>query len=132
MSGRRRAARLGAGAALILIWVLTAPLAAAAVADQSSAMPPSAMPPSAGQATTTTIPNATTAMPHTTFPDVTSPLVTLPNIIPAINSGTAPKTSTDRGGWAQYAVLGGIVAALGLIGLLMWRESRRARARGQG
>jgi hypothetical protein len=127
MSGRRRAARLVAGAALVLIGVLTAPLAAAAVADRSSAMPPSA-----GQATTTTIPDATTAMPHTTFPDVTSPLVTLPNIIPAINSGTAPKTSTDRGGWAQYAVLGGIVAALGLIGLLMWRDSRRARARGQG
>jgi hypothetical protein len=65
--------------------------------------------------------------PGDTFPDVTSPEVTLPNIIPYIDSGTAPAHATDRGGSAQLAVLGLIIAALAVIGLLMWRESRRKR-----
>ena len=75
-----------------------------------------------GPASTTTL-----LAPRDTFPDVTSPEVTLPNIIPGIDSGTAPARSTDRGGSAQLAVLGLIIIGLGMIGLLMWRESRRKR-----
>jgi hypothetical protein len=50
------------------------------------------------------------------------------HIIPRPNSGVAPKSATDRGGWGQFAVLGGIVLALGIIGGLMALESRRKRA----
>ena len=45
------------------------------------------------------------------------------------NSGVAPESSTDRGGWAQYAVLGGIVLALGTIIFFISRESRTAKRR---
>ena len=69
---------------------------------------------------------STTSIPRTpdTFPDQTVPKVSIPSIIPLPNSGVAPKSATDRGGWAQYAVLSGIVVALGVIFLLIVRESR--------
>ncbi len=50
------------------------------------------------------------------------------HIIPRPNSGVAPTSATDRGGWGQFAVLGGIVVALGIIGGLVALESRRKRA----
>jgi hypothetical protein len=53
------------------------------------------------------------------------------HIIPLPNSGTAPRSATDRGGWAQFAVLGGIVGGVCLIGGLVFLESRRKRARQQ-
>lgn len=50
-------------------------------------------------------------------------------ILPRPNSGSTPKSSSDRGGWEQYAVMGSIVAALGAIVLLIRRESKRAKVR---
>ena len=60
--------------------------------------------------------------PTTTFQPAPSP-----DIIPEPNSGAAPRDENDRGGWAQYAVLIGIVVGLGVIVLLVARESRRKR-----
>lgn len=51
-----------------------------------------------------------------------------PDIVPAPNSGRAPVYATDPGGWAQYALLAGIVVAIAVIVLLVWLESRRRRA----
>lgn len=59
---------------------------------------------------------------------VTSPTVSMPSIIPKPNSGAEPKVATDRGGWVQWAVMGGMVVALGIILLLVRRESHRKRA----
>ncbi len=50
-----------------------------------------------------------------------------PNILPRPDSGEEPKTATDRGGWAQYAVLGGMLIGLVGVGLLIRRDSRRNR-----
>ena len=50
-----------------------------------------------------------------------------PHIIPDPNSGAEPKSATDRGGWAQWTVLGGIAAGIVLIGLSVRGESRRKR-----
>lgn len=55
-------------------------------------------------------------------------IIRAPDIVPAPNSGRAPVYATDPGGWAQYALLGGIVAAIAVIVLLIWLESRRKRA----
>ena len=54
-----------------------------------------------------------------------------PEIIPGPNSGHDPLYSGDRGSAAQYIVLGGIVVALGVIGALVYRESRKKRAAAQ-
>lgn len=61
-------------------------------------------------------------------PAPTSPTVSMPSIIPQPNSGAAPKTGTDRGGWVQWTVMGGMVVALGVIVLLVRRESRRKQS----
>ncbi len=50
------------------------------------------------------------------------------HIIPQPNSGTPPQSATDRGGWGQFAVLGGIVIALSIMIGLVVLESRRKRA----
>jgi len=63
-----------------------------------------------------------------TSPTPTSPTVSMPSIIPRPNSGAEPRTSTDRGGWVQWAVMGGMVVALGIIVLFVRRESHRKRA----
>lgn len=44
------------------------------------------------------------------------------------NSGRPPEHSTDYGGWAQFAVFGGMLAVVGGGMTLIWRESRRKRA----
>lgn len=64
------------------------------------------------------------------LPTSSMPVVS-PHIIPRPNSGAPAESATDRGGWAQYAVLGGIVLALGLIVVLVRRESLRKRAAGE-
>jgi hypothetical protein len=51
------------------------------------------------------------------------------NILPRPNTGQAPDSPNDPGGWQQYVVFGTIVAGLGLITLLVIRESKRARQR---
>ena len=48
-------------------------------------------------------------------------------IIPRPNSGRQPETPFDRGGWAQLALLAGILAGMGVIVALIVRESRRRR-----
>ncbi len=53
--------------------------------------------------------------------------VPAPDIVPKPNSGRPPESATDPGGWAQYAVMFGIIGGLGLIVLLVMRESRRKR-----
>ncbi|HSL56682.1 MAG TPA: hypothetical protein VK866_02465 [Acidimicrobiales bacterium] len=53
----------------------------------------------------------------------------LGDIIPRPNSGRAPDSPNDPGGWQQYLVLGLIVGAMALIVALVVRESRRARVR---
>lgn len=58
------------------------------------------------------------------------PQVEVPHIIPRPNSGQAPKSATDRGGWAQYAVFWGICAAmLIMIGLVVLESRRKLRVR---
>lgn len=53
----------------------------------------------------------------------------LGDIIPRPNSGRAPDSPNDPGGWQQYLVLGLVLAGLATIFGLAVRESRRARAR---
>lgn len=53
----------------------------------------------------------------------------LGDIIPRPNSGQAPDSPNDPGGWQQYLVFGLILAGLATIFGLAVRESRRARAR---
>ena len=51
-----------------------------------------------------------------------------PHIIPRPNEGKAPEEPGDRGGWAQLALLGLIVASVGGIGFAVVRGSRASRA----
>ena len=48
------------------------------------------------------------------------------------NSGRHPEHATDFGGWAQFAVFGGIVVMVCGGILLIRRESRRKRAQATG
>lgn len=50
------------------------------------------------------------------------------NIVPRPNSGQAPDSPNDPGGWQQYLVFALIFAGLGVIMALAVRESRRARS----
>jgi len=52
--------------------------------------------------------------------------------IPLPNSGRAPTEAGDRGGALQLAVFVGILAGVGVIGGLAWRESRKARRGSSG
>ncbi len=71
-----------------------------------------------------------TAIATTTELDSAPP--TPPSMLVLPNSGVAPKSATDRGGWAQYAVLGGITLALATIIFFISRESRAAKRRRAG
>jgi hypothetical protein len=53
--------------------------------------------------------------------------VPAPDIVPRPNSGRAPESATDPGGWAQYAVMFGIAGGVALIALLVVRESRKKK-----
>ena len=65
----------------------------------------------------------------TTTPfDASSEMPRAPTILPRPNSGEEPKSATARGGWAQYAVLGGILVGLAGVGLLIRRDSQRKRS----
>lgn len=64
---------------------------------------------------------AATAPPTTVETPPDFPLLDRPN------SGRLPEHATDFGGWAQFAVFGGIVAAVGGGLLLIVRESRRKK-----
>ena len=53
---------------------------------------------------------------------------TQPRIITRPEDGVGPEEPGDPGGWQQLALLGGLVIAIGTVGLLVWRSSRKARA----
>jgi len=101
--------RLTIAAILMTLWLGATPMGAAAQVS--------------GQSTDQT----TSTIAATTEAERPSP--TPPSMLTLPNSGVAPKSSTDRGGWAQYAVLGGIVLALGTITFFISRESRAAKRR---
>jgi len=117
----RRPTPIRAIAGLVLAIILTA---GTVIAAGSSA-------PIAGAEQTATAANmaTSTTLPKVpdTFPDQTAPEVSIPSIIPQPNSGVAPKSATDRGGWAQYSVLSGIIVALGILFLLVVRDSRKKK-----
>ena len=48
-----------------------------------------------------------------------------PHIIPLPNSGHAPESPGDRGGWQQFMTLGLIVGGVGLVALLVWRGTKK-------
>lgn len=50
------------------------------------------------------------------------------DILPRPNSGQAPDSPNDPGGWQQYLVFAALFVGLAAIALLVRRESRRARA----
>jgi len=52
-----------------------------------------------------------------------------PRIIERPEEGRGPEQPGDPGGSEQLALLGVIVAGLGVMGLLVWRSSRRAKSR---
>lgn len=51
------------------------------------------------------------------------------DIIPKPNSGKAPETAGDPGGWLQVSLFFLICAAVIVIALAVWRQSRKARER---
>jgi hypothetical protein len=53
---------------------------------------------------------------------------TRPRIIRRPEDGVAPESPGDPGGWEQLALLGVIVLGVGVVGGLVWRASRKARA----
>ena len=53
----------------------------------------------------------------------------LGDIIPEPNTGRAPETPGDPGGWLQVSLFFLICAAVIAIVLVVWRQSRRARER---
>lgn len=68
----------------------------------------------------------------TTPTTVATTLQTLPpgagHIIKPPNYGHKPTSPGDRGGWEQTALFWLVLAALAVIVLLAWRQSKRARA----
>lgn len=50
------------------------------------------------------------------------------HIIPEPNSGVAPTDAGDRGGALQTVVFAVVIAGVGAIGMLVVRESRKARS----
>ena len=110
----RRARRAGA-AALLLVSLIglgtygPGPAGAAPTVTATIAAPPLAAP-------RTVAAPADAGDPH-------------PGIIPAPNSGPRPQDEGERGGWLQSALFFILCGALVLIGLLIWRESRRKLAR---
>ena len=64
--------------------------------------------------------------PATTTQQVVDEDSPLGDIIPRPNSGRAPDSPNDPGGWQQYMVFGLIVAGMAAIVLLVRRSSKRA------
>ncbi|QGG94879.1 hypothetical protein [Actinomarinicola tropica] len=80
-----------------------------------AAVPASATPQPGQEDVTTTVPVS----------DEDSPLG---DIIPRPNTGRAPDSPNDPGGWQQYLVFALLLGGMAAIVLLVRRESRRARA----
>lgn len=64
--------------------------------------------------------------PATTTQQVADEDSPLGDIIPRPNSGRAPDSPNDPGGWQQYMVFGLIVGGMAAIVLLVRRSSKRA------
>lgn len=65
----------------------------------------------------------------TTQPPVRDGDSPINDILPEPNSGEAPEHPSDRGGWQQIMVFCLLVGGMGVIALLVVRESRAARRR---
>lgn len=74
---------------------------------------------------------ATQDQTTTTMPPVREGDSPINDILPEPNSGTAPEKPSDRGGWQQIMVFGLLVGGMGVIVLLVRRESRAARRRAE-
>ncbi len=116
MTPRPTPIRSVAGLVLVIIFTMAVAMTAATSATTVGAEQVT------DRASSTTLPKV-----PDTFPDQTAPKVSIPSIIPLPNSGVAPKSATDRGGWAQFTVLGGIMAALVILFLLIVRDSRKKK-----
>lgn len=74
---------------------------------------------------------AVTGQTETTEPGSSTTELPPAEMIPRPNSGVAPTDAGDRGGGLQTVVFVLVLAGTGLIALLVWRESKKARtARG--
>lgn len=62
-----------------------------------------------------------------TRPVVDDPNSPAGNILPRPNTGQAPDSPNDPGGWQQYLVFALIIGGLALIAAMVIRESKRAR-----
>ena len=51
-----------------------------------------------------------------------------PSGLPRPNSGVAPASPTERGGWGQLSVFVGMLLAVATVVFLAWYQSRAARA----
>lgn len=121
---RALAALLAALGCAVLALALTAGPASATPAASLPAGPASGRPAGEladGAAAQTSVPApATTGLES----DGSSPI---PRIIPLPNSGQAPQDPGDRGGWLQVSLFWFLLGALGLIGLLIWRDGHRKK-----
>jgi hypothetical protein len=68
--------------------------------------------------------------PTTTQTTEVPTAVPAPNMLPLPNQGTPPHDVGDRGGAAQIALAVTMFGAVGLIGVKVVRDSRRARSGG--
>jgi hypothetical protein len=103
-----------------------ATLVALLVVSVGAASPSAAV--AAAQATTAATTQGTSLgtqppAPTSTAPSDGSP-APIPRIIPLPNSGEAPQDPGDRGGWLQISLFWFVLGALGIVGLLIYREGR--------
>lgn len=77
-----------------------------------------------------TVRAAPSAEGQTDVTEATTSTTELPpaEMIPRPNSGVAPADAGDRGGGLQTLVFALVMGGTGLIGFLVWRESKKARA----
>lgn len=102
---------------------LTAPVAVAASAVLALVIVLASMAPTSAQITDVDDATTTTTMVESDGPSPAG------NILPRPDTGQAPDSPNDPGGWQQYLVFGLILAGIGLIVGMVIRESRRVRSR---
>ena len=111
-----------------------APTTAVATTTPEANGPPTTVEPGA-DAEADAVPTTTPLVEQRPLPGDTTPDDpvdkggSLNNILPRPNSGHAPTYQGDRGTGSQYAVLGAMLLALGVIIALVTRQSRRSKAR---
>lgn len=129
-------ALLGALSLITTVWA--SPSGAAERQVPSSEAPPTTQAadgPSTSVAGAGAAPTTTPLVEQRPLPGETTPTEpvdkggALNNILPRPNSGHEPTYQGDRGTGSQYAVLGAMILALGVIIALVTRQSRRSKAR---